>query len=313
MRIASVGHAVFALTMVAIGIAGLIHGDFVQVWQPVPKTWPAREALIYLCAAIALGCGAGLLGRRAAATAARVLFFYLLVWMLLVKARFIMLAPLTEGSYQSCAENAVIVAAAWVLYVRLGADWDRRHLRFFSGAAGRRAAWVLYGLAMIAFGLSHFVYLSLTAPLVPGWLPWHEGWAYFTGCTYLAAGLAVMVGVRASLATALAAWQMGLFTFLVWPPLMLAGTLSASQGGEFVVSWTLTAAAWVMADSYRWKSGKRDGGNYPGLITSVPFVGVPFVGGKVENGTEAEVSPRFSHRDADLIEQCCVRFSQPIQ
>lgn len=259
MRIASMGHAVFALTMIGVGIAGWVCGDFMQMWQPVPKSWPAREALIYLCAAIGLGCGAGLLWRRAAAFAARVLFFYLLAWMLLTKARFIVLAPLTEGSYQSCGENAVIVAAAWALYVQFASDWDRRHLRFFSGTAGLRAARVLFALALIAFGLSHFVYAHLTTPLVPSWLPWHAGWACFTGATYLAAGLAVIVGVCARLASVLAAWQMGLFTVLVWTPLLLAGTLSAAQGGEFLVSWVLTTAAWVTADSYRWKTNPAQG------------------------------------------------------
>jgi len=255
MRIVSAGHAAFALTMIAMGILGLVHGDFVQIWQPVPSAWPARDVLIYLCAAIALLCGAGLLWRRTAAPAAKVLFFYLLVWMLMFKVRFIFLAPTTEGSYQSCGENAVIVAGAWVLFGWLAAEWDRKHLGFFSGKAGLRAARVLYGLAMIAFGLSHFFYLHLTAPLVPAWLPWHVGFAYFTGATYLAAGIAVIVERCARLAASLSALQMGLFTLLVWLPLIFIGTISASQWGEFTVSWTLTAAAWVVADSYRREKG----------------------------------------------------------
>ena len=251
MRIVSVGQLVFALTMVGVGILGWVRGDFAAIWQPVPKAFPAHDVLVWLCAAISIACGVGLLWRRTAESAARLLFFYLLLWMIVFKLRFIFLAPLTEGSYQSNGENAVIVAGAWILYVWLAPDWDRRYLGFFSRETGLRAARVLYALAMIAFGLSHFFYLDLTAPLVPAWLPWHVGFAYFTGSAYLAAGLAIIAGILAKPAAMLSATQMGLFTFLVWLPLALAGTITTSQWGEFTVSWVLTAAAWVVADSYR--------------------------------------------------------------
>jgi uncharacterized membrane protein len=251
MRIASVGHAVFAATMIAIGILGLVKGDFAPIWQSVPKGLPAREALAYLCNFISLACGTGLLWRRSAPTASRVLFFYLLLWMLLIKGRFIVLAPTVEGSYQTTGETAVIVAGAWVLYAWFAADWDKRWLGFAIGDKGVRIARVLYGLALIAFGLSHFAYLNMTAPLVPGWLGAPVFWAYFTGCTYLAAGAAVIIGVYARLAAALSALQMGLFTLLVWLPIMAAGQLTSFQWVEFVVSWALTASGWVVADSYR--------------------------------------------------------------
>lgn len=246
----SIGQVVFAATLIALGILGLVNGDFAAVWQGVPKTLPAREALAYLCAVVALGCGLGLLWRRTAATASRVLFFYLALWFLLFKLRYILLAPLVEVSYQSCGEMAVIVAGAWVLYARFATERDRQRLGFATGDRGVRMARVLFGLALIAFGLSHFAYLQLTAPLVPAWLPWHVGWAYFTGAAYLAAGVAVLVGVYARLAATLAALQMGGFTLLVWVPEVASGHISARHWTEFVVSWTLTAAAWVVADSY---------------------------------------------------------------
>ena len=254
VRTASAGHAVFAATMIAIGIMGLVHGDFTPIWQGVPGDLPARAALAYLCAFICLAAGFGLLWRRTAATAARVLFAYLLLWLLLFKLRFIILQPLVEGSYQSCGENAVIVAGAWILYAWFASGPNRR-FGFAAGDRGVRMARALYGLALVAFGLSHFAYVGLTAPLVPGWLPAHTFWAYFTGCTYLAAGAAVLVNVHARLAAALSAVQIGLFTLLVWAPIVATGHASAQHMAEFVVSWTLTAGAWVVADSYRDKPG----------------------------------------------------------
>jgi uncharacterized membrane protein len=233
MRIASVGHAFFAVTLIGVGLLALIKGDFTAVWDPVPKGMPAREALVYLCALISLASGIGLLWQRTATLAARLLFAYLLLWLLLLRLPGLLIS-FDIGSWWSACKTAALLAGAWVLYVWFATEWDKQRLSFATGNTGLRAASVIYGLALIPFGIAHFLYLDATAVLVPAWLQWPAAWAYFTGAAYIAAGVAVVIGVWARLAVTLSALQTGIISVLVWVPRVVE----------------LTAAAWVVVDSY---------------------------------------------------------------
>src|SRR5258707_2028592 len=86
----------FAIGMVGLGILALIYGDFALVWQPVARWVPGRTGLAYGAGLIMLLGGIGLLFRATAAWSARILFPYLIVWVL-VKGPALIVVPQIQG------------------------------------------------------------------------------------------------------------------------------------------------------------------------------------------------------------------------
>jgi uncharacterized membrane protein len=239
----------FATGMISLGIVGLVFGDFAQVWSSVPAWVPGRQALAYASAVLLLACGLGLLVKRTEAMASRVLLSYWMFVVLFVSLPIVVRHPLNEIAWQEIAHFTMLVTASWMLFTT---DARRLHI-----------ARLLFGLALIPVGLAHFVYLELTAPLVPAWLPYHTFWAYFTGAAQLAAAIGVLLGMYAQLAAFLEAVLLAAFTFLVWPPMMLAAPTKAGLWSEFTISWALCAAAWVVAAFMSGPSEVRSAAPHP--------------------------------------------------
>jgi uncharacterized membrane protein len=250
IRIAGFGHALYAVTMITLGIMGLMKGSFAPIWSGVPKGFPSPTALAYLCAVVSLGSGIGLLLSRSAGIAARVLLAYFALWILLFRVPLVFRAPTSNAAWWVFGETAAMTAGAWVLAGWFTGDRGGNGPGVGMGEKGLAIARVLYGFGLIMFGVAHFTFLERTVGMVPKWLPWHLGWAYFTGGAMIAAGVAIIIRVWARLAAVLSAWELSLFTLLVWVPFIVAGP-TADQLDEFVDSCALTAAAWLVADSYR--------------------------------------------------------------
>ncbi|HQZ81791.1 MAG TPA: hypothetical protein PLR83_01100 [Pyrinomonadaceae bacterium] len=246
----TISRVVFAVILIGLAIIGLIKGDFAPGWEPVPASIPARQALAYLSDLIYIGCGVGLLLQPTAKVSARVFFVFLLLWLLVLRLPWLVFDP-QVNTWWPASSTSIILGAAWMLYASFADDRAEGDRGFFVGETGVRIGRIIFGLGLIPIGLAHFLYLEATAPLVPEWLIWPVFWSYFTGAAFIAAGLGVIFGILPRLAASLVTLQLFLLTFVVWTPRIIAGTMSAFQWNEFVVSIFLTACAWIVAESYR--------------------------------------------------------------
>src|ERR1700732_3565631 len=238
----------FAVGMIGLGVLALVYRDFALVWQPVPSWIPGRTVLAYGSGLIMLLGGVGLLLRATAAWSARILFPYLIVWLLL-KVPALLVAPQMEAVWLGFGELAWLLAGGWVLFAKLAGLREGSPRTFVTGENGIRLAQMLFAVSLIPIGLSHLVYVKQTAELVPAWLPYRVGWAYLTGAGQIACGLGVLFSIFPRVAAMTEAGMISLFTLLVWSPAVLAAPATRLPWTAFFVSWAIASAAGVVAQN----------------------------------------------------------------
>jgi uncharacterized membrane protein len=232
--------------MVLAGALSIAFRDFALVFGEVPKPIGGHDALVWVSAAVLLAGGLALLMPRTARIAAFALTILLLLFTLLCHVRPVVMHPLVEGTWYALGETMMLAAGAWIIFsmqpVRAGDPLAKR---------GRvRAGQIVFGVSLIPIGLSHMVYMNLTAPLIPSYIPFHVPLAYATGAFHIAAGVAVAFGIVPRLAATLETAMVALFTLLIWVPTVL-GMPKPFDWTEFTASLAITGAAWVVAESFR--------------------------------------------------------------
>jgi uncharacterized membrane protein YphA (DoxX/SURF4 family) len=238
------GWRVYGLGVIGLAMVCLKWGGF-DPGQPVPARFPDRVALAYAAAAFMLVAGAAVEWRRTRAWGAGALaFYYALIVVVLMNGRVVLAHHSEFGAYSGAAEQLAIAAGGLIVYAasaRIAAAPAARLTRL-----GQKA----FGICALLFGGAHFFYMNLTAPLVPKWLPPTQiFWGYATGIAHIAAGVAILTGVRARLAAILLTFMYASFALLVHGPMLLADPSSHMIWAENTLNLALTGAAWVVADS----------------------------------------------------------------
>ncbi|HEY2906939.1 MAG TPA: hypothetical protein VGJ29_13645 [Vicinamibacterales bacterium] len=244
------GWRAYGLGVMALAIVGLALGDFLP-GQSVPKGFPNRTALAYAADALMLVAAAAVLWRRTAAWGAAVLTaYYALFVVILMDGRVVLRHYAEFIAYSGTAEQLAIAAGGLVVYAA-SAEID-------AALAARltRLGQLAFGVCALLFGGAHFVYMNLTAPLVPKWLPPSQVfWGYATGVGFIAAGVAILTRVQARLAAILLTAMLACFTLLVHGPMLVADPPNHMIWSENAVNLAVMGAAWAVADSLARRSG----------------------------------------------------------
>jgi hypothetical protein len=189
--LASVGRAIFALAIIALGAENIVcaHGSFASLGpgshsMPVLPFLPSIPRLVILFGVLWVACGVGLLTRRWLSASVYALGVTYIFWTLAhVLPKYIAL-PGDMGLRTVVFEPLALASIALLLPGPAATPgWLSLTCR------------IVVAVAMIVFGVDHFLALAGIGSLIPGWIPWHVFWIALFGVVFIASGIGIGLGI----------------------------------------------------------------------------------------------------------------------
>jgi uncharacterized membrane protein len=206
-RVIGTGRILFGLGLIGLGGQHFFFREFVPMVVPLWPAWiPGRLFWVFLVGAILIAGGGAIVAGVKARLAATLLGGLFLLSVVLLHIPGNLMAGVR--SLEGWADALTALTFAGGGFVVAGTLPQAQT----GSGRGNPMRWLemliplgMYPLAImvIVFGIDHFVHVALVSSLVPAWIPGHVFWTWFAGTALIAAGVGMMVRVKARLAATL--------------------------------------------------------------------------------------------------------------
>jgi uncharacterized membrane protein len=110
-----------------------------------------------------------------------------------------------------------------------------------------RVVQAVFGVPWLVFGIQHFMYADFVASLVPSYFPARLFFAYFTGAAMFAAGVSLIVNVKARLAATLLCVMLLMFVLMIHIPKLVADATVIMTWTRALQDIAIASAAFMLA------------------------------------------------------------------
>jgi uncharacterized membrane protein len=108
---------------------------------------------------------------------------------------------------------------------------------------------IFVAIALVVFGVQHFMYGGFVAGLVPAWMPGRLFWAYFVGVAFFAAAVGILFEKLARPASTLLGVMFFLFVLLLHIPRIALHSRDGNEWTSGFVALAMCGGAWVLASA----------------------------------------------------------------
>ena len=232
------------------GFAAVVSGILPFVWRGI-NAWrqiiplgkvPHPEIFLYIAAAIQLFGGVAIQSTPSKRIGALSLGSIYLLFALLAVPE-IIARPLTYNSWGNFFEQFSLVSGALVVFGATSPNNDEGAPKL------ARVGYLSFGVCVVSFALEQLAYLSVTASLVPKWVPPGQMfWAVTTTIAFALAAIAILFGRAALLASQLLTVMLIGFGLLVWLPIVSSHPHTLFNWTESAETLAIAGVAWIVTD-----------------------------------------------------------------
>ena len=108
---------------------------------------------------------------------------------------------------------------------------------------------IFVSVALVVFGIQHFLYAGFVAGLVPAWMPARLFWAYFVGVAFFAAAVGIVIQRTMRPAGTLLGVTFFLFVAMLHIPRIVAHSRDGNEWTSGFVALAMCGGAWILASA----------------------------------------------------------------
>jgi uncharacterized membrane protein len=213
-RIVSPGRIFIAISLVVFGIQHFIYANYlagqVPAWLPGRLFWAYFVGVAFVAAAI------GAVDPKMTRTAGILLGMLFLLFVVTLHIPRIAAHSRDGNEWTSGFVALAMCGGAWILAGATLLEAEPKSTVSFP-KLGR----YFFSLAMLTFGVQHFISEKFTTRVGPPWFPGRPLWAYLTGTAVAATGVAILLRQKARLAATLLGAILFLFFLFLHIPRIL--------------------------------------------------------------------------------------------
>ena len=243
-RIISPGRIFIAISLVVFAIQHFLYANFVATL--VPAWIPGRLFWAYFVGVAFVAAAIGAVVPKMTRPVGILLGILFLLFVVTLHIPRIAAHSRDGNEWTSGFVALAMCGGAWIL---AGATWseDERQSTLSFSKLGQ----YFFSLAMLAFGVQHFINEKLTIRVGPPWFPGRPIWAYLTGTALIVAGAGMIIGKHARLAATLLGAILFLFFLFLHIPRILVNMHDPGPWTSGFEILALCGSALVLASAPR--------------------------------------------------------------